>query len=213
MPGKRQRPAIDKIVAMKLVALFLATSLPLAAAPDIWTYWIQPCTVEAARSTNCEAADGQLATWALEAWERASDGRIAMKTAGDKEAARLRVFWAGGNLHLYGETRPIEVNGHKGGELYILPDLGALGDRIAAAGSGDKLYRDTIVYLTCLHESGHALGLPHNQDFEDIMYSFQYGGDIVEYFARYRRKLKVREDIRRNSGLNAGDAKLLAGSR
>ena len=195
------------------LAAFLAVGVSRAAAPDTWTYWIQPCTPEAARATNCEAGDGQLAVWALEAWERASDGRIAMKPAKDKEESRLRVFCAGGNLHLYGETRPIDVNGHRGAELYILPDLAALGDQIAKAGSGDKLYRDTIVYLTCLHESGHALGLPHNQDFEDIMYSFQYGGDIVEYFARYRRKLKVREDIRRNSGLNAGDAKLLAGSR
>ena len=198
---------------MRLATALLAAALPLAAGPDTWTYWIQPCTPEAARATNCEAADMQLARWALEAWERAADGRIAMKPASDEKEARLRVFWANGSLHLYGETRPIEVNGHRGAELYILPDLAALGDRIAKAGSGDKLYRDSIVYLTCLHESGHALGLPHNQDFEDIMYSFQYGGDIVEYFARYRRKLKVREDIRVNSGLNSSDAKLLSGGR
>jgi hypothetical protein len=202
---------------MKLAAALLfatgAASLPLLAASDIWTYWIQPCTSEAAQATHCESADSQLAVWALEAWARASDGRIAMKPVEGREAARLRVFWAGGNLHLYGETRPIDVGGQRGAELYILPDLAALGDQIAAAGAGDKLYRDTIVYLTCLHESGHALGLPHNQDFEDIMYSFQYGGDIVEYFARYRRKLKVRDDIRRNSGLNAGDAKLLVSGR
>jgi len=195
------------------VLISATMSVSLTAAPDTWTYWIQPCTAESARSTNCEAADAQLAVWALKAWERASDGRIAMAPATDKEQARLRVFWAGGNMHLYGETRPIEVSGHRGAELYILPDLAALGDQISKAGAGDKLYCETIVYLTCLHEGGHALGLPHNQDFEDIMYSFQYGGDIVEYFARYRRKLKVREDIRRNSGLNDGDAKLLAGSR
>jgi hypothetical protein len=136
-----------------------------------------------------------------------------MKPAARQEEARLRVFWAGGNMHLYGETRPVDVNGRRGAELFILPDIAALGDEIAAAGSRDKLYRDSIVYLTCLHEAGHALGLAHNQDFEDIMYSFQYGGDIVEYFARYRRKLKARDDIRRNSGLNAGDAKLLVGGR
>jgi hypothetical protein len=198
---------------MRLVALFLALSPALTAAQEPWSYWIQPCTPEVARSTNCEVADLQLAAWALEAWERASDGHLAMKPAARQEEARLRVFWAGGNMHLYGETRPVEVNGRRGAELYILPDLAALGDEIATAGSGDKLYRDSIVYLTCLHEAGHALGLPHNRDFEDIMYSFQYGGDIVEYFARYRRKLKARDDIRRNSGLNAANAKLLVGGR
>jgi hypothetical protein len=195
---------------MKLAAALLA-GLPLFAAPDVWTYWIQPCTPEIAHSTNCQADDSQLAVWALEAWSKASDGKIVMHPASGRRNARLRVFWAGGSLQLYGETRPIVINGKRGAELYILPDLSALGDRIASAGSGDPLFRDTIVYLTCLHESGHALGLQHNQDFEDIMYSFQYGGDIVEYFARYRRKLEVRDDIRRNSGLNPADAKLLAG--
>jgi hypothetical protein len=85
---------------MRLAAALLAMCVSLVAAPDTWTYWIQPCTPENARSSNCEAADGQLAVWALEAWERASDGRIAMKPAKDREDSRLRVFWAGGNLHL-----------------------------------------------------------------------------------------------------------------
>ena len=38
-----------------------------------------------------------------------------------------------------------------------------------------------------------------------FMYSFGYGGDIVEYFARYRRKLKVRLDMRIVSGMSASD--------
>ena len=58
-----------------------------------------------------------------------------------------------------------------------------------------------------LHETGHALGLPHTAAFDDIMYSFQYGGDIPEYFARYRRKLRTRDDIGRNSGLSEADRK------
>jgi hypothetical protein len=37
------------------------------------------------------------------------------------------------------------------------------------------------------------------------MYSFQFGGDIDEYFGRYRRKLTTREDIRKNSGMSAAD--------
>jgi hypothetical protein len=41
--------------------------------------------------------------------------------------------------------------------------------------------------------------------FADIMYSFQYGGDIEEYFGRYRRKLETRGDIAKNSGMSAAD--------
>ena len=191
---------------MKVAALFFVFSISLNAAPDLWTYWVQPCSNELARTTHCEAADTELAAWALSAWEQASSGRLAMKPASSETEARLRIYWAGGTARLYGETRPIEVSGKRGAELFIVPDM-------ALAASGDKLYRDTIVYLTCLHESGHAFGLPHNADFEDIMYSFQYGGDIVEYFARYRRKLHAREDIRRTSGLNADDARLISAVR
>jgi predicted Zn-dependent protease len=66
-----------------------------------------------------------------------------------------------------------------------------------------------VLYLTCLHESGHALGLEHTDAFADIMYNFQYGGDIAEYFARYRRLLTVREDIRKHSGISPDDRRHL----
>jgi predicted Zn-dependent protease len=69
----------------------------------------------------------------------------------------------------------------------------------------DPLLRETIVYLTCLHETGHALGLAHTAAFADIMYSFQFGGDIAEYFGRYRRQLSARQDIRKHSGMSEDD--------
>ena len=70
--------------------------------------------------------------------------------------------------------------------------------------------REATVYLTCLHETGHALGLGHTANFDDIMYNFQYGGDIAEYFGRYVRKLVRREDIRKYSGMSPNDKKRLA---
>ena len=42
------------------------------------------------------------------------------------------------------------------------------------------------------------------------MYSFQYGGDIEEYFGRYRRKLAARADIRKHFGHVPEDVKRLA---
>ena len=120
------------------------------------------------------------------------------RPAADKESAQIRIFWAPRNGELYGEARPILVNGVRGAEVFVLPP---------ADMPQDPLLRDTIVYLTCLHETGHALGLMHTAAFADIMYSFQYGGDIPEYFGRYRRLLMARSDIRKHSGISPDDRK------
>ena len=102
------------------------------------------------------------------------------------------------------------VDGQPGAAVYVRPDLAALGPEIQEAGRKDPLFRHAIVYLTCLHESGHAIGLSHTAAYDDIMYSFAYGGDTIEYFARYRRKLTSREEIRKHSGISAADEKRLA---
>jgi hypothetical protein len=101
--------------------------------------------------------------------------------------------------------RPLEVEGRRGAAVYIRPDTTALGPDIAQSARLDALFRDTIVYLTCLHELGHALGLEHTANFEDVMYFFGLGGDIPEFFGRYRRTLQDRDDIRGSAGLSAGD--------
>src|SRR6185295_12870332 len=93
----------------------------------------------------------------------------------------------------------------RGAVVFVRPDTDALGSEIARRTRADALLRDGIVYLTCLHELGHALGLPHTNDFRDVMYYFGFGGDIVEYFSRYRADLRTREDIRKVSGLSTND--------
>jgi len=81
----------------------------------------------------------------------------------------------------------------------------SLGPDIAERAARDPLLRESIVYLTCVHELGHALGLRHTRDYRDIMYFFGYGGDIPKYFDRYRVQLRSRADIVKVSGLSSGD--------
>jgi hypothetical protein len=163
------------------------------------TFWVEPCSNP---ETGCRASDAELASWALHAWEGAASGGLHFIPASSRSEAQIRIRWASAEQGLYGEARPITVNGKRGAEVYVLPAPLEVG--------GDTLLRDAIVYLTCLHESGHALGLAHTSAFDDIMYSFQFGGDIPEYFGRYRRKLSTRADIQTNSGLSNADRKHVA---
>ena len=182
---------------MKIAALGLLLA-GVTFAADL-PYWIEPRA----------GGDAELALWALQSWERASGGDLHLVRSTSRDGALLRVLWVTGRDGLYGEARPITVNGQRGAELYVRPEMDGLGPEIEAAARKDKLLREAIVYLTCLHESGHGLGLAHTAAFADIMYNFGYGGDIAEYFGRYRRQLSTRDDIRKNSGLSDSDGQRL----
>jgi Matrixin len=150
------------------------------------------------------SSDRELARWALEAWQR-SAGKGLRFAAATESNALIRIYWAGPDSGEYGETRPIMVEGRQGAAVFIRPDIDSLGEGIARRARADALLRESIVYLTCVHELGHALGLTHTRDFRDIMYFFGYGGDVVEYFGRYRSQIQTRNDIATVSGLSDGD--------
>jgi hypothetical protein len=165
------------------------------------TYFIAPLPADVA----IRPGDADLALWALESWQRAAKGALKFVRSTSEGEALVRVYWAPAAGGQYGEMRALEVDGRRGAAVFIRPDTTVLGEDIAARAQLDALFRDTIVYLTCLHELGHALGLAHTADFADVMYFFGFGGDITEFFARYRRTLGERHDIRASSGLSAGD--------
>jgi len=175
---------------------------PLGPLDDrgLVTYFV----ADGASGSRYREADHDLAVWALDAWERAARGKLHFEP-GEEATALVRIYWVAADGGQYGETRALDVNGRRGAAVFIRPDTDALGPDIARLASGDTLFRDTVVYLTCVHELGHALGLRHTANFADVMYFFGFGGDIPGFFQRYRARLRMRADIAHVSGLSTGD--------
>ena len=169
-------------------------------AKDPITYFI----ADGSGQTGYRSSDRELALWALKAWQRSAAKNLRLVEATESKAL-VRLYWAEPSDGQYGEMRPLIVGGQRGAAVFIRPDVESLGQDIARRARGDVLLRDSIVYLTCLHELGHALGLAHTRDFRDIMYYFGYGGDVAEYFGRYRAQLRSRNDIAAVSGLSDTD--------
>ncbi len=202
------RPLTICLLLLGPAPTVLVLPLPVQAQPPArqvdlsgpLTYFI----AEGSPESGYREGDRVLAEWALEAWVSQRDRPVELVPAPEAEAT-IRIYWIGAGAGLYGQMRARETEGRFVADVFVRPDTDGLGPGIAPAAREDALFRDTIVYLTSVHELGHAFGLRHTSAFADIMYSFQYGGDFVAYFMRFRDQLEARGDIRQAVPFSAAD--------
>ena len=139
---------------------------------------------------------------AMKTWTDAAEGRFKLERVPAKDAAGIRVHFFTRDWR-YGMTQARPD-----------PDTGLITEAevvVAADADGDALDHQIVVYLTALHELGHALGLAHTADITDIMYLFRLPGDGDRFFGAYRKRLRSADDIGspRATGLSADDMRVL----
>ena len=201
---------LNFLPAGMIVAILLAPQLFRSSLGILDASQPIPVYIEDGKSVQgYREYDPQLVKMALDAWSRESGNKLKFTESKERDSALIRLRWISPTEGLYGETQRVDVKGKPGAIVYVMPQVSVQGEPLASRALQDTLLRDTVVYLTCLHELGHAVGLPHTNKFDDIMYYFGYGGNILEYFMRYRNQLQARADMGKHSGISPGDAAVL----
>jgi len=174
--------------AFLIVATVTATLFaPLQTPPRLLPRWPARHVIRVSIDPQLAPPEAEpLVERAMRTWTSAAAGRFKLERATRQEPATMRVRFVRGS-GLYGESRPLadDLTGEiYRADVFITADVG-----------GDLLDRSIVLYLTALHEIGHALGLPHNNDFGSIMYAFRLPGDGERYFGAYRNRLRSPDDI------------------
>jgi hypothetical protein len=123
---------------------------------------------------------------AMKTWTGAAGGRFTLKQTTKGDDAQMRVRFVSSDA-VFGEAHP-RVDPRT--DSIVAADVTINADVV-----GDVMQQRIIVYLTALHELGHALGLRHTDEFDTIMYSFRRPDDGARYFGAFRQRVRSVDDI------------------
>ncbi len=183
------------------IAIATGPSVDRLGGHDPIAYFIDPITTRA----GFRATDVDLAEWALRAWERELVGKISFESTPDPTIARIRMGWAASLMGRFGEMQPMLVHGRRGAAIRVRSPDHHIAHFFGRHHARDPLFRDVVIYLSCLHELGHALGLSHSERFGDVMFDFQTRERATEFFQQHRDALSTRDEIRQQAGLSPND--------
>jgi matrixin len=149
--------------------------------------------------------DADLASWAMQEWQRSVGGTLRFAQVASETAATIRVHWLPWSEEsALGRMEPSTLNGRPIASIDIRPDEHRFRPTVRRRIIEDPLMRDVVVYYVCLHEVGHALGLRHSDNPRDIMWPGTNGVTLPIY-DHYRHRIETREDIPKTSWLSPDD--------
>jgi hypothetical protein len=142
-----------------------------------------PVWIDTARAP---AGAAMLVERAMKNWSDASNGQLMLIRATAQRDAAIRIVFVSSD-NVYGEAAP-----------RVDPQTGFIAHADVLINSSvpdDPIDARIVVYLTALHELGHAIGLPHSDTFTAIMYRFRRADDGERYFGAYRRAIRSADEV------------------
>src|SRR5262245_7173676 len=148
-----------------LAALLACAAAPAVAPADSPARWATGATIPVwIESVHVPAEQLDMVRRAFRAWNDAADGAFRFAETSEFPATGIRVRFVRSDQS-FGEAMPYLDD--RTGRI-VRADVVVTTER-----PGDQTHKLMVIYLTTLHEVGHALGLPHTDDFETIMYQFR----------------------------------------